>query len=159
MKKASFIFLVIVCGGTLCAEPLVDIPPSQKRSATVNFAKTVLAPVAPVEAVDIATLKNPFDPATPPPPQSSDNAVAAVSSGDAQLEEIAPKITPSGSIEIGGEALLLFGQKRLKVGDHLPIIFEGKPYELEIVRIQSTSFTLRLNGTEITRPIKSVTKP
>ena len=69
------------------------------------------------------------------------------------LETIAPQINPSGSIMLGGQPLLLFGQKRVRVGDELPIIFDGERYTLIISRIESTSFTLRLGAAEVTRPI------
>ncbi len=160
MKKTSSFFLLMAGAMTAFADPSSDIPTPQKRSDTVGFAKTLLAPgVSAVQASDGALLKNPFNPVELPPPVTASNNVPDVAPAQNEhlrLEAIAPKVTPSGSVKIGGEAYLLFGQKRLKVGDHLSIIFEGHPYELELSGIQSTSFTLRLNGVEITRPIKSV---
>ena len=61
---------------------------------------------------------------------------------------------PSGIARFDGEAILIFGQKKLKVGDRLTITFEGADYDLEIAAINSTTFTLRYNGEEITRSIK-----
>lgn len=168
MRKTAFSFLLMA--GTLMAagDPAADIPVPQKRVEVVGFAKGVInSQDTNVPPVDAATLKNPFSPAVLPTPQQTSSVTPATggapsvveTSDYARLEDIAPKVTPTGSVVIGGESLLLFGQKRLKVGDHLPIVFEGKPYDLEISGIQSTSFTLRLNGVEITRPIKSVKKP
>jgi len=161
MRTVSTIFFILTGVIPGFAESSADISPTAKRADTLSFARTLIAPVEPLEAIDPATLKNPFNPSAPPPSPAAENSAALVPAPNelALLEQIAPKVTPTGSVEIGGEALLLFGQKKLKVGDHLPIIFEGKPYELEIAGIQSTRFTLRLNGVEITRPIKSVTKP
>jgi len=167
MRRAALIFLCVAGGWAEAAEQEADIPMPQKRAEVVGFAKGVInSQDTNVARVDAATLKNPFSPAELPPPQQTSSvtpasgAPSAVETSDyARLEDIAPKVTPTGSVVIGGESLLLFGQKRLKVGDHLPIVFEGKPYDLEISGIQSTSFTLRLNGVEITRPIKSVKKP
>ena len=171
MKKTFHIFSFMVGGVvTVVAEPTSDIPLPQQRASMVGFAKEIISlPTAVVEPVNPATLKNPFDPAQSPsvPSQqtasvspTAQGAPVVVETGNFSiLEVIAPKVTPTGSVELGGELLLLFGQKRLKVGDHLPIVFEGKPYDLEISGIQSTNFTLRLNGAEITRPIKSVKKP
>jgi len=168
IKFSSFFLVVIglivpsVWGG----DPVGDIPPAIKRLDTVKFAKNILATQSEVvQPIDLAVLKNPFNPVEPPSESSSTTTPAgeAMSSGpsgeDIQLSQLAPNINPSGAIKLGDESILLFGQKRFKVGDHLPIVFEGKSYDLEIVNIQSTSFTLRLNGVEITRPIKSVTKP
>lgn len=165
MKTPSICFLLMLGAVVAWAEPAGDILPPQKRATTVGYAKTLLASQSShVAEVDAASLKNPFNPALPPPtavvsPARGGGSAPVVQSDSMLLGQIAPKITPSGSVVLGGESLLLFGQKRLKVGDHLPIIFEGKPYDLELVDIQSTSFTLRLNGAEITRPIQTVTKP
>jgi hypothetical protein len=70
------------------------------------------------------------------------------------LQAIAKTLTPSGSFVISGEPLLTFGQKRVKAGGVLTINFEGKQYTLEIVSIDRTTFTLRLNREEFTRTIK-----
>ena len=163
MKTPLCLFLATLGAATACAAaPAADVAPPQSRAATVAFAKTLLAGQAPAvaSAADGGPLKNPFNPVEPPPPAPA-AGVATVPQPDAgaRLETIAPLITPSGSIEIGGVSLLLFGQKRFKVGDRLPIVFEGKSYEVEITDVKSTSFTLRLNGEEITRPIKFVSKP
>ncbi|MBW8781854.1 MAG: hypothetical protein JF599_08205 [Verrucomicrobia bacterium] len=139
-----------------------DILPPQKRAATVDFARKLLEPAPALETAGATPLPNPFSlnlPESATPPPVSNPGAGADLAGRAGLEVLASKITPTGSVEIGGEPILLFGQKKLKVGDRLPIIFEGKPYELEISAIERTSFTLRLNGEEVTRPIKPVTKP
>ena len=167
MTKPSNFFLLMIGVAVTSAwgEPLADIPLAPKRLETVKFAKNLLATQSEtVTPADQASVKDPFNPVEPPsapssPSGSTDSGVTAPSGENLQLAQIAPNINPTGAVKLGGESLLLFGQKRFKVGDHLPIVFEGRSYELEIVDIQSTSFTLRLNGVEITRPIKSVTKP
>ncbi len=163
MRKFSGIFLLIIgiSATVACGEPLSDIPSPLKRVDTVNFAKGIVSTRSELAQPENAgSYKSPFNPAEAPS-SSAAPGEGRVSIPDefAQLAQIAPNVTPSGSVKIGGEFFLLFGQKRFKVADHLPIVFEGKPYELEIVEIQNTSFTLRLNGVEITRPIKSVIKP
>jgi hypothetical protein len=70
------------------------------------------------------------------------------------LEAIAGGLKPSGNFVINGQQTLLFGQKRVKAGGLLTITFEGNEYTLEVTAIQRTSFTLRLNREEFTRPIK-----
>lgn len=70
------------------------------------------------------------------------------------LEAIATSIQPSGYFILGGEATLVFGQKRVKAGSTLTINFEGTEYTLEITALDRTNFTLRLNREEFTRPIK-----
>ena len=157
----------LVCTGFAESEDV--IPPAQARATTMAFAnklveagKTTEAP----NAVPDTTLRSPFvldeSPASAISQEGggkspSTGPVAVANRG--KLDAIAPQVTPSGTVTIGGVPILLFGKKKLKVGDHLPIIFEAQPYELEISDIQQTSFTLRLNGEEVTRPIKSAIKP
>ncbi len=144
-----------------------NVLPLAKRKATLELAQKLvpLQPPAPLPT----NLKDPFnppgfkdgepdpalasaatsDPATivvPPPRPPADREL---------LEAIAPLITPSGTAVFGGESLLLFGQKRLRIGDTLPIIYKDKPYELTLTAIEGNNFTLRLHDELFTRPIKS----
>lgn len=70
------------------------------------------------------------------------------------LEAIGAQLKPSGNFIIGGQQTLIFGQKRVKAGMPMTINFEGVEYTIEITAIDRTSFTLRLNREELTRPIK-----
>jgi hypothetical protein len=71
------------------------------------------------------------------------------------LETIAPQINPSGTLTLGGQPLLLFGQKKIREGGELPILYAGQRYTLVISAIGTSSFTLRLGEAEYTRPIKT----
>jgi hypothetical protein len=135
-----------------------DLPAAQKRSATVERA--VLYAQQKDAASLPADLKNPFSPQGFDQADVEDNRIknqTAESSkalGDNEiLESIAAKLKPSGSLVFSGQPILLYGQKKLKVGDHLTISFEGHDYEVEITTIERTTYTLRLNRAEITRPI------
>ena len=70
------------------------------------------------------------------------------------LQAIAQGLKPSGYIVLGGIPSISFGQKRVKAGGVLTITFEGNQYTLEVVSIDRTNFTLRLNREEFTRTIK-----
>ena len=70
------------------------------------------------------------------------------------LNAIGAQLKPSGNFIIGGQQTLIFGQKRVKAGMPMTINFEGTEYTIEITAIDRTSFTLRLNREELTRPIK-----
>ena len=83
-------------------------------------------------------------PRTPTGPRNNRDLIAAISSS----------LKPSGYIVLGGVPSLSFGQKRVKAGGVLTITFEGNQYTLEIVSIDRTNFTLRLNREEFTRTIK-----
>lgn len=69
------------------------------------------------------------------------------------LQAIAASLKPR-YLEMSGQPILFFGQKRVKAGDTLTINFEGTDYALELVSIDRPNFTLRLNRDEFTRPIK-----
>lgn len=114
-----------------------------------------------------AEIPNPFYPAAfaaasaasataaqPAPTASGAPAPKGTLAGQALLQAIAAGLKPSGSLTIGGQPTLAFGQKRVKAGGTLTITFEGTEYILEIVSIDRTHFTLRLNREEFTRPIK-----
>jgi len=140
-----------------------DILPTQRRQPAVEQAVSI---VSRVELVALAEdLNNPFYPnslkAPPPPPvvEGSDEPEVPVYQGPVSnsdlLNTVAPQITPSGTMILGGYPLLLFGQKKVKVGDKLPILYEGQRYTLTISAIEGSNFTLKLGDAELTRPIKS----
>jgi len=70
------------------------------------------------------------------------------------LQAIGAGIKSPNLIILGGQPVLLFGQKRVKAGGTLTITFEGTQYTLEITTITPPNFTLRLNREEFTRTIK-----
>lgn len=85
-------------------------------------------------------------------------AVRSLLSDDQKLNAIAGSIQPTGTIALGGESYLLFGQKKFKVGDSIPIVFEGVTYDVVFTDIQSTRFSIRLGDADLVRPIKT-TRP
>jgi hypothetical protein len=99
---------------------------------------------------------NPFNPAQPAEASDPKTSVAAPASlGDRDiLAGISSSVAPTGTIKLGDTQYLLFGQKKLKVGESISIVFQGTTYELQITGVDRTSYTLRLNQEEITKPIK-----
>lgn len=164
MKTIVHSFLFIAVSAGLYGEPASDILPPQKRTASLDLARALLT-TKPVEiSTDEIAQKNPFNPIKPIV-ESESVARPSATHGDALserdlLQRLAVTVTPSGTMQLGDQLILLFGQKKLKVGDRLPIVFQGATYELQISAIERTSFSLRINNAEITRPIKPVvTKP
>ncbi len=94
---------------------------------------------------DTGARTNPEPTATKPAGPKSDREI---------IQEIAAGLKPGGFFTLGGNSILVFGQKRVKAGDQLTITFEGREYTVEIISIKSPNFTLRLNREEFTRPIK-----
>jgi hypothetical protein len=163
-----FLGACVMAGATgMLSAQRSDILPPQRRAPIVEQVQTLVNPPPPAELH--AELNNPFFPnslkpeddfLTAPIPQDTEGpAQVAPASVYELLETIAPQINPTGAITLGGQPLLLFGQKKIRIGDQLPIIFEGERYTLVISRIETSSFTLRLGAAEVTRPIKPNSSP
>lgn len=151
----------------LGAKAAADIAPPQRRQATVDTAEalTQRTPPAPVSS----EVKNPFNPADfdpgeqGPPVAASPGAAPAgpvappKPPGDREvLETLAARLTPSGMISMGGKPLLIIDRNRFEVGTKFIVTYNEQDFELELVSIDRTTFTLRYRGEEITRPIKPV---
>jgi len=87
-------------------------------------------------------------------PAASEAPKAGPRSDHEILEAIGAQLKPTGNFNLNGQQTLIFGQKRVKAGMPMTINFEGTEYTIEITAIDRTSFTLRLNREELTRPIK-----
>jgi len=147
--------------------PESDLATKEVRRAVVELAAKLAKVETPEPMVD-SQLAHPFSPAGfgQTAQDGSGPGAGAVSAGPSKpfgdhdiLAAIAPRIMPSGTFSMGTDRLLIFGKKRLKAGDHLTVNFEGADYVLELVAIDRTNFTLRLNHEEITRPIKPGKNP
>jgi hypothetical protein len=143
---------------SLCAQ---DVSSPQKRNDSLDLARKLLTskPVH-IDAAEVMS-KNPFNPQAPVPEAVEATPSSPVVIADRDLlAALSSGLSPSGAIRMGDTQYLLFGQKKFKVGDVLPIVFQGVTHELVVADIQQTSFTLRLKNEEITRPIKpSANKP
>jgi hypothetical protein len=153
---------------TLAVFPVVallgqDISTPQKRMASLDLARRLLTTESAIEAADTLESKTPFRLKIAAPEVAASVAVevpevvVTVADRD-RLLLLAPRVIPTGSVQLGNTGMLLFGQKRLKVGDVIPIVFQSITYDLQITAIDRTTFTLRLNNEEIIRPIKPVSK-
>lgn len=159
---------------TLAASPHVgaadnrrasDIVPTAKRQETVDKALRLAQPPAPVPLPDPLPL-----PFTPPdfdkrdPEEAKSNPVTpgaaaaqqpAPVAGDREiLETLAGRLTPSGTLSLGGAPQLIIGRNRFPVGTRFTVTYNNEDFELELVAIDRTTFTLRFRNEEITRPIK-----
>ena len=74
--------------------------------------------------------------------------------GGELLATLAARIPATGTVSLGGNPILLVGQKRLKVGDTFTISFEGQSYDLSIAAVTPTSFTVKRGENIHTRPVK-----
>ncbi len=154
-----------------------DLVSPEKRRATVEIAQRLTRPPEPVPVP--ADLPPPFNPPgfdQPDPAEVKAAQAAQAAAGIAQgngggganpnqparapgdheiLENLAGKLPTKGSFVFNGEPLLVVADKRLKVGDKFTVTANGQDYELELIAIDRTTFTLRYHGEEIVRSIKN----
>lgn len=141
----------------------VGSPVARKKTLALALSLVETAPIGVIPP----GIVHPFDPVAfgqPDPEELA--AIAAAQAAEAAalnktkpateadlLERIADRVVPSGTLTMNNEPLLIFGQRRLRVGDKLTVTYDAKDYTLEITGIQRFTFTLRLNRAEITRRI------
>ncbi len=169
--------LLVVVGAALApAKPVSDLDSVEKRHASVQLAQRLTRPPEPVPVPE--GLTNPFNPAgfEQSDPEEAKAVAAALAKANqaagggggaaaAQaarpqgereiLESLAAKLPTKGTMIMGGEPLLILTGGRVKVGDKFTVAFNGQDYELELVAIERTTFTLRYHGEEIVRSIKN----
>jgi hypothetical protein len=158
--------------GKLTSEVLT---PVLRQSSVDLAARLTRAPVAERPA---PALKSPFNPpdferptpeeakvaaakaATAGAPASSAGPAAgpavaktAPASDRETLEIVAARIPSTGVIIFGRKPLLVVGGKRYEIGNRFTVTHGGQDYELELVAIDRTSFTLRYHGEQYSRPI------
>ncbi len=146
-------------GTSVFAQGTATVMPVREREATLALAKKLLADRSGEGEVALNLQRDPFQVMLANVPSADSTVVQAAPAAprynDLQvLEAIAPKVRPTGSVQIGGLDYLLFGQKRLKVGEMLTITYEGSVYLIEITSIERNNFRIRLNSEELVRPIK-----
>jgi hypothetical protein len=161
----TLIFFMALPAGVFAAAAKSDIQPPLKRQATVTTAERLAnRAVLPPLPEDLASPFNPpgFD--KPEVSESDASQVAATPTaappppGDREiLESLAAQLMPTGTItSFDGMPLLIMGSKRFQIGTRFTVTYNNQDYELELVAIDRTTFTLRYRGEQITRPIKSV---
>lgn len=126
-----------------------DLQPPKKREQLVEQA-TQLAKIAPPEStLPPENIRNPFNPAA----TEEARTVRPTSDKDLLLV-LSEQVQANGAMGVPGNMMLTRkGQKPVKVNDKLTLSFDGTSYEVEVIAIDNTTFSLRYNQTEITRPI------
>lgn len=151
--------------------PLADVSVPARRLPVLELAQRLATATAPAPLP--TEFVHPFNPAAfgqPDPEElraiaaAQAAAAAAVANSkpttDSELVKvIAARVQPSGTLIVGDHPWLVFGSKRLGVGDLLTVAYDGQNYKLELTAITRTTFTLRLNRDEVTRPIKPGKSP
>jgi hypothetical protein len=152
--------------GTLhaAASQQSDLNASATRSSVVELAER-LAEIRPPQPL-AANVVQPFNPVAFGE-TNDQNGVGSGKPGANMLKPgakipdrdhliaIAAKIAPNGTIFVGKAPVLVIAGKFYKVGTKFTVTSGGADRIVELTAINHTSFTLRLNDEEITRPIKS----
>jgi len=170
-----FLFLSVlasVLGAALPAAALAarvnpDLPAPQKRQTSVATAERLAEKATPPPLGP--GLVSPFNPLGFDQPDPSSAPAAPVARGGGTtpaparaltaretLELLAAQITPTGMIMLRDTPRLIIGSKPFEVGTRFTATYNNQDYELELVAIDRTTFTLRYRGEDITRPIKPV---
>jgi hypothetical protein len=141
----------------LCLSRGAEVASPQARTNTLELAERLINPA--VKEASAVTV-NPFTlngsrsvEATADESQAAAALAAIMASNRSLLVALADQLDPKGTFVVGGESIILLGQKKLKVGETYPITFEGAVYELEITAIETTRFSVRYKNEELTRPI------
>ena len=152
MKKSIVLTLLVVGGAQVVSAQRSDIPAPNQRAAVLARAEAVLGSKANLSD-QFSNLRNPFILHMVAEPTVEKPVVRA--RGDREIvAALALQLQPTGSAELNGEKFLLLGQRKVKEGERIPMVFENGQYEVEVSSINGGVFTIRLNNEEFTRPIK-----
>ena len=173
----GLLFVLMLPAFSFAAKSTPDLVSPSKRQMTVKLADGFVHRASP-PAVN-TELPSPFNPPdfekadpaqTPPNMASGGRATITSPSGIASapaknvapasdrsiLEAVAAKIPVTGTIvgRDGKPILTGTGGKKFYVGSTFTVTDGAQDYELEVVAIDRTTFTLRYRGEEITRNIR-----
>jgi hypothetical protein len=152
-----------LAAGSSFAAGRADVLPASARQPSIELAQRLSSPAHPSSLP--ADLKSPFNPPgfdMPDPEEEGAKTTGNSAANESHkprndrelLEAIADGIHPSGTFQVGREQIILISKKKFKVGDRLSISFDDRDYEIEISSIDRTTFSLRLNRAETSRPIQ-----
>ena len=151
--------LIAIAQREMRARSVSDLATSQTRQATVQVAKELSG--VPVVAPISGDVPNPFNPPgyslpeTIPAHTAPAARTAPVIRSDREILDILLRRFPaSGAMTWGGRVLLVAGDKRYEAGQTLLLSYDGRDFEVELVAVTATSFTLRYRGAEISRSIR-----
>lgn len=181
MNIRIIILSAVICGiaqtGLFAARNSADLQPPQVRQLSVANAEKLWQrrPPPPVPS----DMPSPFSPLDFDKPDATDSPSSgagaatnpsevkkgsagpagqrSVPAGDREvLEKLAAQIAPTGMIMLRGTPRLVISNKPFEVGTRFTATYNNQDYELELVAIDRTTFTLRYRSEEIIRPIKPV---
>ncbi len=161
MKSFRKITIVAAAGFLLAGSPVWgQVSPPEERVATLEKAERFAVVVPEDVEGRFAEAINPFAPDAPQV-ESGETVTEAPQPEAEKLPEdkevlaaIANQLTPSGVMQFGSRVILLFGERRVSVGDFIPVSYQGREYRVQMASASSRSFTLRLNNETFTKRIQ-----
>jgi hypothetical protein len=172
LSRITFLLagLFLLPAAAHAAKSTAEILPSPRRQATIQLAEELLNRTPPPA---ITESPSPFNPVDFDKPDASEIKASGSTGGTTTtpggtvvpvkpqvtdrsiLEAVAARIPVTGSIVLNGKPILTgTGGKRFLVGSTFTITDGNQDYDLEVVAIDRTTFTLRYRGEEITRNIR-----
>jgi len=166
---------VVFQSGAIAARNSSDLQPPQVRQLSVTAAEKLWQRLPPPPLP--ADMVSPFSPLDFDKPDPADVPIVGAISGNLEskkgapgssapryvpvgdrevLEKLAAQISPTGMIMLRGYPRLVISNKPFEVGTRFTATYNNQDYELELVAIDRTTFTLRYRSEEIIRPIKPV---
>lgn len=161
MKRANLSLVVALSALSSIAysQPKrADVPSYQSRASSIASGEKLVGGRSFGHQIG-EDLLNPFAPKYAKPKENVPEKVARPISDREFLETLAAQLNPTGVLMLGDSALLTFREKKVKVGEMMKIVFDNHSYEVELVDVNRTAFTIKFNNVEVTRPIKSAKAP
>lgn len=133
-----------------------DLNLPKQREAIISEARALLErrPVIYDDKADPFVLLAPEVPESMPSGEKKVDPVESAFTGVELLKNLANQVPATGTAMLGGQYYLLTGQKRLKVGDRITINFQGGAYDIEILSISATNFSVKRGDATHTRAVR-----
>ena len=159
MNKLVYTTLILlaVANSGMAAKP--DVAGVAARQAAINNVSEGLQAKQYRHTVKTAVTNSPFAPSKYLPEEPQPVGPVQPRSPQEFAETLAAQLLPTGVLMAGDNALLLFGEKKIKVGEMILITFDKQSYEVELIQLSRTTFTVRYKNIEITRSIKPAKQP
>jgi hypothetical protein len=142
------------------AIPASDVNSPQKRQATLDLAQQLTQQATTAAATAVSNPFNPpdfegpgQDPNVGKPTERKPGTPAAIRSDREILELLASRIPATGTLTRDNKVFLSVGRRQLEPGQKVLLSEAGQNYEVELVAVTATHFTVRFRDMEFSRPI------
>ncbi len=145
----------LCCAFSAFATAVVKEP--EVRLEKIEFGKKLLAKkVVLPEPELIAQIGDPFGVAIEKEEEVVEEVIVDTNLPPHELIPLlARNVNPTGIFAIGGEYYLMFKEEKVKAGGVIPVVYQNKEYNLEIVSVLRNAFNLRLEDAELEVKLKN----